>query len=187
MNPGRAAMSRAALGCTALGRAGLGCTAVGRAALGRAALGFSLAAALAACSAHASASASGVPARRYLVCQSLAGICMGVTPKYEPAGLLMSGDGSLYAKDLRWSGWGTATATGRGIAEANNCQPDCAEGTFSAHPVTIVLSRPVRWHRDMVYSRASLSIPSLQDYKTWSAGLIPHPAPSVSIPATPAG
>jgi hypothetical protein len=168
MKPGRAAMSRAALG---------------RVALGRAALGLALCGPLAACSAHASASASGVPAQRYLVCQSLAGICMGVPPKYEPAGLLMSGDGSLYAKDLRWSGWGTATATGHGIAEANNCQPDCAEGTFSAHPVTIVLSWPVRWHTDMVYSRASLSIPSLHDYKTWSAGLIPHAAPSVSSPA----
>ncbi len=160
-----------------------GRAALGRAAFGRAALGFALAGMLAACSAHASASASGVPSRRYLVCRSLAGICIGVTPKYEPAGLLMSGDGSLYAEDLRWSGWGTATTTGHGIAEANNCQPDCAEGAFSAHPVTIVLSRPVRWHADMVYSRASFSIPSLHDSKTLSAGLVPRPAPSASFPA----
>jgi hypothetical protein len=173
MKPGRAAMSRAAMSRAAMSRA----------AMSRAALGLALCGPLAACSAHAPASASGVPAKRYLVCQSLAGICMGVPPKYEPAGLLMSGDGSLYSRDLRWSGWGTARATGRGIAEANNCQPDCAEGTFSAHPVTIVLSRPVRWHADMVYSRASFSIPSLHDYKTLSAGLIPHAARSVSIPS----
>ena len=96
----------------------------------------------------------------------------------------MSGDGTLYAKDLRWSGWGATAATGHGIAEANNCQPVCAKGTLSAHPVTIVLSGPVRWHEDMVYSRASSSIPSLHDHKTWSTGLIPRPAPSVSIPAT---
>jgi hypothetical protein len=145
---------------------------------GRAALGLAMCGVLAACSAHASAAASGaVPARRYLVCQSLAGICTGVTPRYEPAELLMSGDGSLYAKDLTWSGWGTATATGRGIAKANNCRPDCAKGTFSTHPVTIVLSRPVRWHADIVYSRASFSIPSLHDHQTWSTGLIPRAAP----------
>jgi hypothetical protein len=119
---------------------------------------------------------------RYLVCQSLAGVCTGVTPTYEPAELLMSGDGSLYAKDLKWSGWGTATATGHGVAEANNCQPDCAQGKVSAHPVTIVLSSAVRWHADMVYSRASFSIPSLHDHETWSTGLIPRPAPSVSVP-----
>ena len=119
-----------------------------------------------------------MPSGRYLVCPSLAGICTGVTPKHEPAGLLMSGDGSLYAKDVTWSGWGTATATGHGIAEANNCQPDCAKGTFSAHPVSIVLSKPVRWHADMVYSRASFSIPSLHDHQTLSTGLIPAPSQS---------
>jgi hypothetical protein len=123
-----------------------------------------------------------MPSGRYLVCQSLAGVCVGVTPKFEPAGLLMSGDGSLYAKDVTWSGWGTATATGRGVAEANNCQPDCAEGMLSAHPVTIVLTRPVRWHADMVYSRASVSIPSLHYHETWSTGLVPRPAPSVGVP-----
>jgi hypothetical protein len=50
-----------------------------------------------------------------------------------------------------------------------------------AHPVTIVLSGPVRWHADMVYSRASFSIPSLHDYETRSTGLIPRPARSVSV------
>jgi hypothetical protein len=124
-----------------------------------------------------------MPSRRYLVCPSLAGICTGVTPKYEPAGILMSGDGSLYAKAVTWSGWGTATATGHGIAEANNCRPDCAKGTFSAHPVTIVLSRPVHWRADMVYSRASVAIPSLHVHETSSTGLIPRPAPSASVPA----
>jgi hypothetical protein len=151
---------------------------------GCAALGLALCGILAACSGHAAASASGAtPSAKYLVCESLAGICMGLTPKHEPAALLMSADGSLYAKDVTWSGWGTATATGHGVAEANNCQPDCAEGKFSAHPVTIVLSKPVRWHADMVYSRASFSIPSLHDHKTATAGLIPRPAPSVSVPA----
>ena len=96
----------------------------------------------------------------------------------------MSGDGSLYAKDLTWSGWGTATATGHGTAEANNCQPDCATGTVSAHPVTIVLRRPVRWQADMVYSRVSFSIPALRDQQTWATGLIPRPAPSVSVSAS---
>jgi len=152
---------------------------------GRAALGLGVCGVLAACSAQASTPArAAVPSGRYRVCQSLAGVCTGMTPKYEPAELLMSGDGSLYAKDLTWSGWGTATATGQGVAEANNCQPDCAKGKLGAHPVTIVLSRPVRWHADMVYSRVSFSIPSLHDHETWSAGLIPHPATSVSAPAT---
>jgi hypothetical protein len=120
------------------------------------------------CGTHAS-----VPPSRYLVCQNIVGLCQGITPKHEPASLLMSADGSLYAQDITWTGWGTATATGHGTAEANNCQPDCAAGTFSAYPVRITLTRPVSWHGGMVYSRAAFSIPAIHDHQEITAGLIP--------------
>lgn len=32
------------------------------------------------------------------------------------------------ATDMRWSGWGEATARGVGIAGVNRCRPNCAEG-----------------------------------------------------------
>lgn len=126
---------------------------------------------LTACGAHASTES--VPAARYLVCYDVVGPCTGVTPRHEPASLLMSGDGSLYAKDITWTGWGTATATGHGTAEANNCQPDCAGGTFSPHSVTITLTKPRPWHHDMVYSSAAYSIPSLDLGHTFASGLMP--------------
>ncbi len=119
-------------------------------------------------------------------CQSIVSACAGVTPRHEPATIYMSGDGSLWAKDVIWTGWGTPTATGHGIAEANSCQPDCAAGTFSAHPVTLTLSGPKPWREDMAYTRASYSIPSLGEHETFSHGLLPGPAPSFTPPASAA-
>ena len=125
---------------------------------------------------------SGVPPSRYLVCSDVAGPCAGVTPRHAPSSLLMSGDGSLYAKGISWTGWGTATATGRGTAEENNCQPDCAQGTFSAYPVTIILTKPRPWRHDVVYTSAAYSIPSLNQHFTFGTGLTPAPPPPSAPP-----
>jgi hypothetical protein len=134
--------------------------------------------AVAACGLIAGCSPAGasVPPSRYLVCSDIVGPCQGITPKHEPSSLLMSGDGSLYAQHIAWIGWGTASATGHGTAEVNNCQPDCAAGTYSAHPVTITLTKPERWHRDMVYTRAAYSIPSISLHNAFSNSL-PGTAP----------
>ena len=145
---------------------------------------------LAGCAAHLSGSSRltahiKVPPSRYVVCTSIVG-CMGVTPRHQPATIYMSADGSLWAKDLTWTGWGTPTAVGHGTAEANNCQPDCAQGTFSVHPVTLTLTDPRPWHKDMAYARASFSIPSLHEHEIFSKGLLPGPAASLPPPASTA-
>jgi hypothetical protein len=131
---------------------------------------------LAGCANHASAGTA-VPPAGYLVCPDLAGPCIGVAPQHEPKSLLMSADGSQYAQHLSWTGWGTATATGHGMAELNNCVPDCAGGTYRSHPVTITLAGPEPWHHEMVYSRAAYSIPGIQVSRTFPAGLMPESVP----------
>lgn len=144
--------------------------------------------AMAACAAVAGCGASGigsVPPSRYLVCQSLVG-CAGQAPEHEPKSVYMSGDGSLYADHVTWAGWGTAIATGRGTAEANNCEPDCAQGTYSAHPVTITLTKPEPWHGDEVYTSAAYSIPSLHLRNTFTVGLPPEAQRSAAALAAPA-
>lgn len=48
----------------------------------------------------------------------------------EPTQIVTTGDGSGYVKDLVWSGWGQATARGTGLLEIDNCNPNCAQGTY---------------------------------------------------------
>jgi hypothetical protein len=110
--------------------------------------------------------------------------------RHAPSVLYLSADGALWAKDITWTGWGTAEAVGRGTAEANNCKPDCADGTFSAHLVTVTLTRPKAWGAEVAYSRLRYSIPSLRQQWTFATGLIPSarapaPAANVTTPAAP--
>jgi hypothetical protein len=145
---------------------------------------------LTACSAHASAArdqsaVAKVPASRYVVCTSLAVTCTGANARHAPATMYLSGDGSLWAKQLTWTGWGTSTAVGHGTAEENNCKPNCAEGRFSAHAITITLSDPRSWRTDMAYTRATYSIPSLNQHATFARGLLPHRLPPNTGLASP--
>jgi hypothetical protein len=41
---------------------------------------------------------------------------------------------------MSWRRWGDATATGSGVASANDCTPYCAAGHFHTYPVTATAS-----------------------------------------------
>ena len=58
----------------------------------------------------------------------------------EPAQVDVSADGSGFVAGLSWSGWGTATAQGTGTLNVNNCDPNCAQGTFTGYPATVMLT-----------------------------------------------
>jgi hypothetical protein len=44
--------------------------------------------------------------------------------------------------NISWSSWSATSATGTATHNVNNCQPDCAGGTFSSVPVEVTLSDP---------------------------------------------
>lgn len=50
------------------------------------------------------------------------------------------GDGNMYVEQIDWSTWNAQEAEGTGIYTANNCDPDCAEGTFVHAQVSVRLS-----------------------------------------------
>lgn len=43
--------------------------------------------------------------------------------------------------DIEWEDWGAFGASGKGIYRINNCDPDCADGNWSATPVKLKLDR----------------------------------------------
>jgi hypothetical protein len=144
---------------------------------------------LATCGLVTSCSASGTTSNRpspirYVVCTSTAGICRESTMQTEPHAMYLSSDGSLYLVHIAWAHWGTAAATGKGTAEANNCGPNCANGTFHAHPATITVSDPRTWHGILAYTRVSVSVPAIRDSYTVTSGLIPGAAPSITPPSS---
>ncbi len=125
----------------------------------------------------------GAAARReYVACTQV--FCTGRGQmKPRPTMMTPSGDGSLYVTGITWQGWGTGTATGTGTAHADNCNPNCAQGTYHQYPGTITLTSPKPWRGKMAYSRETVSVPAIQDRVTFRTGLLPgRSSPPVVTP-----
>jgi hypothetical protein len=134
----------------------------------------------------AGCSHSSVPPTAYVTCTTPADGCTVASQmQTTPATMYLSGDGSLFVRKITWQGWGSGTATGTGTAWANNCKPTCAQGTFSKHPATIVLSDPESWHHKMAYRRQVDSVPAIHWRYTFARGLVPGPAPPAAITTPP--
>jgi mono/diheme cytochrome c family protein len=53
-----------------------------------------------------------------------------------------SADGSGYARVQSWSSWTGSEATSSAVMELNECNPSCAQGSFTSYPGLLVLSDP---------------------------------------------
>lgn len=132
-------------------------------------------------SSHATTSPAATPLRVVTVCTfpAVPGNCTGSNAgsgmKVQPAQIVTSADGSGYVKDITWSGWGNATATGAGTLEADNCTPNCAQGTYTGYPATVTLSGLSPYGSNAeAYSEMVVSAPtSPYPPETFGTGLVP--------------
>ncbi len=60
----------------------------------------------------------------------------------EPKEFEFSADGSEFARISSWSSWTSTEATASATMELNNCNPNCAQGTFTSYPGLLLLSDP---------------------------------------------
>ena len=68
--------------------------------------------------------------------------CAG-NPHTKPASYTLAcADAGIALSKVTWSSWSASGAKGTGQLGVNNCQPDCASGTFGYTPATITLSSP---------------------------------------------
>jgi len=68
----------------------------------------------------------------------------GGAPVYRAKTLQVSGDSTYFMRHMAWSRWGRDTARGHGRAAVDDCDPNCAEGTFHTYPVRVRLKNPQR-------------------------------------------
>ncbi|HEY1620998.1 MAG TPA: hypothetical protein VGG25_25460 [Streptosporangiaceae bacterium] len=100
------------------------------------------------------------PLEEVKVCTAPAVACTGEM-RTEPAQIGLSADGSGYLTSLVWSGWGTATATAAGTLQVNNCQPNCAQGSFSGYPAMVRATGLTHLGSGLLaYADVSVSAPS---------------------------
>jgi hypothetical protein len=91
----------------------------------------------------------------------------------QPVEITVSADGSGSVNDLRWSGWGTATATATGVMEVNNCNPNCAQGTYTPYRATVTLSGLRPYDGGQAYSTMRITSPGAP-YEPTFRNLVPH-------------
>ncbi len=78
-------------------------------------------------------------------------------PVYRPRTLGVAGEGSFLVERMHWSFWGHRVARGRGLGAQDDCEPDCASGTFHRAPARVRLWRPRRRCGHEVWTRMTLT------------------------------
>ena len=97
-----------------------------------------------------------------------------LTWQVRPASILSTGDGSAilggfdgtgaaHPGHLKWQSWTATGATGSGADWIDDCKPNCANGTFKAHPVKVAAFRPEDGH----FTRLTLSYHGPSRAKRW--------------------
>jgi hypothetical protein len=75
-------------------------------------------------------------------------------PTEKPDAITLTcGDGGMYVDEIVWETWNEYGAVGTGIYHANDCDPDCADGTFESAAVKVRLSE-LDFYRGKNYLRS---------------------------------
>lgn len=101
-----------------------------------------------------------IAAAAVIACGIAAALSPAATPTYYRlplSGKLVVEPSRIVFKDLdltmiKWTGWGAATATGRGRASSLQCDPSCAEGTRITTTARLrVFKRKIRNRKRIYY------------------------------------
>ena len=83
-------------------------------------------------------------------------------PEQRPQAITLTcADGGMYVDQIDWSRWNSSGAWGTGVYNVNDCEPNCAEGTFLHSKVKVRLSRLVEYRQK--YFFRELAIRSLNE------------------------
>jgi hypothetical protein len=94
-------------------------------------------------------------ARAALASGAIAVVDLSNRVAVEPARMDVNAEQSL--SGLRWSGWGSGRATGRGSVRTLICDPSCVTGRLGHSRGEVVLSAPRRCGARRFYTRSSMT------------------------------
>jgi hypothetical protein len=92
----------------------------------------------------------------------------------RPTTITDSGDGTGVVKDLVWSNWGSAQATAAGTQEVNDCNPNCAQGTYTGYAATVTLAGLTPYGTGLeAYSTIVIQSPGDNGTETYTKDTVP--------------
>jgi hypothetical protein len=92
----------------------------------------------------------------------------------RPKTIAVSGDGSGFVTALVWSDWGSPRATATGTLKVDDCNPDCASGTYTSYPATVTLAGLKPYGTDLeAYSTIVVQSPAANLTYTYTRDTVP--------------
>jgi hypothetical protein len=89
------------------------------------------------------------------------------SPSYKPSKVTLTcADANANLIHIHYSTWTASRAAGKATLYANDCNPDCAAGTFTRTPVTFVFKAPKVKHGVKVFTKVVVT-----QSTTYSPGL----------------
>lgn len=83
----------------------------------------------------------------------------------EPAAITYTGDGTGFlggadarekGSGIEWTQWTASAALGTGFDQLDDCNPDCADGTYTGYRVRIEMWRPRVLAKTLVFTRMTI-------------------------------
>jgi hypothetical protein len=81
-------------------------------------------------------------------------------------------DGNSYLTKLKWSAWGSTTASADGVYTVNNCDPYCAAGKFVSSKAIVTLSKPKTFKGLRVFTNLHVGYVSGPRFKSFNFALL---------------
>ena len=85
--------------------------------------------------------------------------CLG-KPQVKPDTIVLAcGDGNESVSGIRWTGWGSTFAAGRGTISIDDCTPNCAAGRDHFYPVVVLLTgrEPCARSAQIAYGKVTIA------------------------------
>lgn len=100
----------------------------------------------------AATAAQAAPAPGFLGCKGFTS--PHAKPSVRPSSIVVAcADAGFYFTKLKWSAWQPRSASATGLANQNDCTPNCAAGRFHTYRARIRLSAPAACHGHRVFMR----------------------------------
>jgi hypothetical protein len=92
----------------------------------------------------------------------------------RPRRITNSGDGSGFVTNLVWSDWGSPQATATGTEEVDDCNPNCAQGTYTGYPATVTVAGLTAYGTGLAaYSTIVIQSSAANTTQTYTADTVP--------------
>jgi hypothetical protein len=81
--------------------------------------------------------------------------CAGKKAIKPTSYVIACADGNSELTSIKWTSWGTNTATGTATFHTNTCTPNCVAGKFVDYKATVTFSKPTKASSGLLFSKIS--------------------------------